>query len=146
MKINQQTTAINILLADDDHEDRLFFEKALNEIPIPITHHCVKNGELLMQYLYTNQGPLPDVLFLDLSMPLKTGFECLAEIKGSYKLKGLNVVMLTASFTRSDDLEDILKTTLTGMGAMHYIRKTGNIEQFKAVIQQTLDSILKKAS
>jgi hypothetical protein len=70
----------------------------------------------------------------------------LAEIKGSYKLKGLNVVMLTASFTRSDDLEDILKTTLTGMGAMHYIRKTGNIEQFKAVIQQTLDSILKKAS
>ncbi len=145
MKINQQTTAINILLADDDYEDRVFFEKALNEIPIPITHHCVKNGELLMKYLYTNKGPLPDVLFLDLSMPLKTGFECLAEIKESDKLKELNVVMLTASFTRSDDLEDMLISTLTGMGAIHYIRKTSNMEQFKAVIQQTLDSILKKA-
>lgn len=145
MKMNQPITTLKILLADDDHEYRIFFEKALNEIPMATEHHCVKNGELLMQYLYTNQGPLPDVLFLDLSMPLKTGFECLAEIKDSYKLKELNVVMLTASFTRSDDLEDILKSTLTGMGAMHYIRKTGNIEQFKDVIQQTLYSILKKA-
>lgn len=145
MKINQQTTALNILLADDDYEDRLFFEKALSGIPMAIEHHCVKNGELLMQYLYNNQGPLPDILFLDLSMPLKTGFECLAEIKDSDKLKELNVVMLTASYTRSDDLEDILKNTLTGMGAMHYIRKTGNMEEFKTVIQQTLYSILKKA-
>ncbi len=147
MKINQETTTpLNILLADDDLEDRIFFEKALSEIPIATKHRTVKNGDRLMKYLQTNEGPLPDVLFLDLSMPLKTGFECLAEIKESHKLKELNVVMLTASFTRGNALEDMLKNTLTGMGAMDYIRKTGDIEQLKTVIQQTLSSVLKKAS
>ena len=147
MKINQEnTTPLNILLADDDLQDRIFFEKALSEIPKATKLRTVKNGERLMKYLQTNEGPLPDVLFLDLSMPVKTGFECLAEIKDSHKLKGINVVMLTASFTRGNDLEDLLKSTLTGMGAMNYIRKTGDIEQLKTVIQQTLDGVIKKAS
>ena len=147
MKINQEnTTPLNILLADDDLRDCIFFEKALSEIPKATKLRTVKNGERLMKYLQTNEGPRPDVLFLDLSMPVKTGFECLAEIKDSHKLKGINVVMLTASFTRGNDLEDLLKSTLTGMGAMNYIRKTGDIEQLKAVIQQTLDGVIKKAS
>lgn len=99
-----------------------------------------------MNYLRTTKDPLPDLIFLDLSMPLKTGFECLAEIKDNDKLKDLKVIMLTASFTRGTELEDILKSTLEGMGAMDYIRKTHDLEQFKAVIQQTLYSILKEAS
>ncbi len=146
MKIKQKIPPLNILLAEDDIEYRIFFEKVLLEIPLPINHSCVKNGEQLMKYLHTTAGPLPDVIFLDLSMPLKTGFECLAEIKDNDKLKELHVVMLTASFTRGNELEDILKSTLAGMGAMDYIRKTADMVQFKAVIQQTLYSILKKAS
>ena len=136
---------LNILYAEDDLEDRKLFEKVLNEIPIPIHHKIVKNGAVLMNYLHTTQDPLPDLIFLDLSMPLKTGFECLAEIKDNDKLKDLKVVMLTASFTRGTELEDILKSTLTGMGALDYIRKTHNKEQFKGVIQQTLYNIFKKA-
>ncbi len=145
MEINQHTTTpLNILYAEDDVEDRNFFEKVLSQIPIPINRTFVKNGNQLMNYLYTTTGPLPDVVFLDLSMPLKTGFECLAEIKDNDRLKVLPVVMVTASFTRGTELEDILKSTLMGMGAMDYIRKTDHIEPFKAMIQQTLYSILEK--
>lgn len=146
MKIKQKTTPLNIVLAEDDLDDRIFFEKVLSQIPIPIHHTFVKNGEQLMKYLHSATCPLPDVIFLDLSMPLKTGFECLAEIKENDKLKALNVVMLTASFTRGIELEDMLKSTLAGMGSMDYIRKTGNMEQFKDRIQQTLYNILKEAS
>ncbi len=145
MKIKQETTPLNILYAEDDVEDRNFFEKVLSQIPIPINHRFVKNGKQLMNYLHTTTGTLPDIVFLDLSMPLKTGFECLAEIKDNDRLKELPVVMVTASFIRGNELEDILKSTLAGMGAMDYIRKTGNVEQFKAIIQQTLYSILEKA-
>lgn len=145
MKIKQNIAPLNILYAEDDLDDRIFFEKVLSKIPIPIKHTIVKNGEQLMNYLHASQEPLPDIVFLDLSMPLKTGFECLAEIKDNDKLKQLKVVMVTASFTRGTELEDILKSTLAGMGAMDYIRKTGDLEQFTAVIQQTLYSILKKA-
>ena len=145
MKNKLQQHPINILLADDDREDRIIFDKALSEIPIATNLNIVKDGARLMQLLDTNTGPLPDILFLDLSMPYKTGFECLAEIKENEKLKALPVVMLTASFTRGLELENSLKHTLAGMGAQDYIRKTGNFEQLKQVLEQTLLTVMKKA-
>ena len=144
MKVNQQGTPLNILLADDDIDDRFFFDKALKEIPIASVLVTVNNGEQLMEYLIENADKLPDVLFLDLSMPRKTGFECLAEIKENIKLKDLPVVMFTTSFTRGIDFEDNLKNTLFRMGAQDFIRKPGHFEELKQVIQQALIRLTEK--
>ncbi len=144
MKINLQSAPLNILLADDDMDDRIFFEKALKEIPVSTMLRTVNNGEELMDYLTKNINLLPDVLFLDLSMPRKTGFECLAEIKENEKLKMLPVVMFTTSFTRGIDLEENLKNTLTRMGARDYIRKPGDFEEYKSVIHQALIKVMGK--
>jgi len=138
MTANQQSTPLNILLADDDMDDRFFFDKALKEIPIVSQLITVNNGEQLMAYLIEHSGQLPDVLFLDLSMPRKTGFECLSEIKENEKLKGLTVIMFTTSFTRGFDLEDNLRNTLVRMGAADYVRKPSGYEELKLVIQQAL--------
>lgn len=135
---NQQGTPLNILLADDDMDDRSFFEKALHEIPIASQLVTVNNGEQLMEYLTEHSDQLPDVLFLDLSMPRKTGFECLSEIKENEKLKGLTVIMFTTSFTKGFDLEDNLRNTLIRMGATDYIRKPAGFEELKLVIQPAL--------
>lgn len=134
----QLNAPFHILLADDDIDDRAFFEKVLKEIPIATVLKTVSNGELLMDYLIENSAALPDVLFLDLSMPRKTGFECLAEIKENKKLAALPVVMFTTSFTRGIDFEDNLMNTLLRMGATDYIRKPGNFEELKQVIYQVL--------
>lgn len=141
MEVNQQTAPLNILLADDDMDDRFFFDKALKEIPIASELIIVNNGEELMKYLLEHETQLPDVLFLDLSMPRKTGFECLAEIKENEKLKGLTVIMYTTSFTRGFDLEDNLRNTLLKMGAQAYIRKPAGFEELKEVIKQALTGI-----
>ena len=144
MEVNQQSAPLNILLADDDLDDRIFFERALNELSLVTTLTTVNNGEQLMQYLTDHADQLPDVLFLDLSMPRKTGFECLAEIKENERLNGLSVIMFTTSFTRGIDLEDNLKNTLTRMGAEDYIRKPGDYHELKQVIYQALISITGK--
>ena len=144
MKINQQGTPLNILLADDDTDDRSFFDKALKEIPIASVLVTVNNGEQLMEYLIENADKLPDVLFLDLSMPRKTGFECLAEIKENEKLKSLPVVMYTTSYTRSIDFEDNLKNTLNRMGAQDYIRKPADFEVLKQVIHEALIKLIEE--
>ncbi len=136
--MNEQHTPLNILLADDDVDDRFFFDKALKEIPVTSNLVTVNNGELLMQYLSTRLQQLPDVLFLDLSMPRKTGFECLAEIKDNEQLKDLPVIIFTTSFTRGIDFEDNLKKTFSKMGAEGYIRKPVDFEELKKVIEQTL--------
>ena len=138
MKVEQQNMALNILLADDDIDDRFFFEKALTEIPIATRLKTVGNGEQLMEYLEKHSANMPDVLFLDLSMPRKTGFECLIEIKENKLFENLYVVMFTTSFTQGIDFEQNLITTLSRMGAQDYIRKPGDFEEIKHVVHAAL--------
>ena len=144
MEANHQRTPLNILLADDDIDDRFLFEKALKEIPVASKVTMVNNGEELMEHLIKNSGQLPDIVFLDLSMPRKTGFECLSEIKENENLKALNVVMLTTSFTSGIDLEDNLRSTLLRMGAQDYIRKPSDFKELKQVIEQALINVSEK--
>ena len=66
-----------VYLADDDADDRLLFEEALMEISYDVILTTAKNGEQLMGILDQNTPPPPHLIFLDLNMPLKNGFECL---------------------------------------------------------------------
>lgn len=146
MKTDPNHTPLNILLADDDLDDCLYFEKALKEITIATVFKKFNNGDDLMDHLLKNTDNLPDVLFLDLSMPRKTGFECLSEIKENEKLVALPVIMLTTSFTRGIDFEDNLKATLTNMGASDYIRKPLDYKELKEILYQSLLSVKEKIS
>ncbi|MDP1764331.1 MAG: response regulator [Sediminibacterium sp.] len=129
---------VNILLADDDIDDRLFFDKALKEIPITTQLTTVHDGEQLMNYLSENSENLPDILFLDLSMPRKTGFECLSEIKHNKKLQALFVVMFSTSYSRDIIYEQSMIDILSKIGAQDYIRKPGDFEQLKKIIHNVL--------
>ena len=137
MNIKQQIP-LNILLADDDTDDRFFFAKALNEIPIKTQFTAVDDGDQLMNYLTENPENIPDILFLDLSMPRKTGFECLTEIKENKKWKDVYVVMLSTSYTKDINYEQKMIDMLYGIGAQKYIRKPSEFIQLKQVIHDEL--------
>ena len=85
---------LHVLLADDDIDDCIFFKEALAELLLSTQLTAVHDGEQLMQHLTDETCELPDVVFLDINMPRKNGFECLAEIKLSGKLKLLPVRLL----------------------------------------------------
>ena len=138
MKPILQHAPLNILLADDDIDDLFFFEKALKEIPIATHLTIVHDGEQLMNYLFENSAHLPDVLFLDISMPRKTGIECLSEIKENKKLKDIPVVMFSTSFPRDLKYEHNIIKILSVIGAQHYIRKPGDFAKLKEVIHNEL--------
>ena len=137
---------LNILLAEDDLDDQVFFEKALSELPIFTKLTTVKDGEQLMKYLSANLGNASstDILFLDLSMPYKTGVECLVEIKENAKFKKLQVVMFTCSLSSSIHFEQNLINTLTRIGADGFIRKPESFEQLKNIIETTLSRLVDK--
>jgi CheY-like chemotaxis protein len=126
---------LNILLADDDKDDRLFFSMALDALTISTELTSVVDGEKLMAYLYENTNHLPDVIFLDLNMPRKNGFECLLEIKLNPKMNKLPVIIFSTSF------EQEVVNTLYENGAKHFIRKPSEFLQFKKIIQQTFTII-----
>lgn len=107
-----------IFLAEDDADDRMFFEDALKEVTIPTQLTLSNNGLELMSNLETlTQHPPPHVIFLDLNMPFKDGFQCLQEIRSTSKLKDIPVAIF--STTASDDA--INKTY--ELGASCYICK-----------------------
>src|SRR5580704_5402709 len=101
MKPEQLEAPLNILLADDDIDDCIFFEEALEECPLSTHFTCVPDGEQLMQLLTNETNGLPHVLFLDLNMPRKNGFECLSELKVDKKLKQLPVIIFSTSFEQA---------------------------------------------
>lgn len=130
-----ETNQLQLLLADDDEDDCLFFKEALQELPIATNLTIVRDGERLMQLITTGIAPLPHVLFLDLNMPRKTGYECLSEIKHNENLKHLPVIVLSTSFEQS------VADTLYKTGAQLCIRKPADFSQLKQAIQQALTLI-----
>jgi CheY-like chemotaxis protein len=85
-----------------------------------------------MLWLTNGKNKLPDVLFLDLNMPRKNGFECLTEIKQNATLKNLPVVIFSTS-SAHDEMTTLFKT-----GADVYIRKPRDLEQLVRIIRHAL--------
>jgi CheY-like chemotaxis protein len=127
---------LNILLADDDTDDCSFFKEAVEELLLSTQLTAVNDGEQLMQLLTNETNELPDVLFLDLNMPRKNGFECLSEIKGNQKLRQLPVIIFSTSF------EQEVVNLLYKNGAQYFIRKPSEFSQFKKIIHQTFITLI----
>jgi CheY-like chemotaxis protein len=119
-----------VLLADDDDDDRLLFLDVLKELRLPVQLSSASNGEALMKILA--EGPLPHVLFLDLNMPLKNGFECLLEIRRDTRLDTMPVVIFSTS-SQPSAIDRVYSD-----GAQLYIRKPNDFTQLKSVIHQAL--------
>jgi len=134
------TIQLNILLADDDIDDYNFFKTALNELPVPTKLKAVQDGQQLMELLADETYELPNVLFLDINMPRKNGFECLAEIKRNARLKDLPVIIFSTSNSR-DNMTSAFKN-----GAHVYIHKPANFEQLKELIYHALPLATDKLS
>ena len=127
---------LNILLADDDTDDCIFFREAVEELLMTTQLSTLHDGEKLMEHLNNTLNELPDVLFLDLNMPRKNGFECLSEIKGSPRLQGLPVIIFSTSF------EQEVVNLLFINGAQYFIRKPSEFSQFKKIIHQTFITLI----
>lgn len=116
----------NIILAEDDEDDKYIFADALKEIDVRIKVEYVTDGTKLMNLL---QHFLPDILFLDLDMPHKNGLECLVEIRNNQKLKDLPVVVFSST-TRPANIQ-----TAYEMGAHLFLIKSSNFKDYKEALK-----------
>jgi CheY-like chemotaxis protein len=126
---------LDLLLCDDDMDDCFFFKEALDALPISAKLTTVHDGEQLMRHLTKETDNLPHVLFLDLNMPRKNGFECLVELKLDKKLERLPVIIFSTS------LEQEVVNLLHKNGAQYFIRKPSEFSQIKIIIQHALTLI-----
>lgn len=125
--------ALNIILADDDKDDRLFFKDVIDQINIKTKLLIFNNGQELMDYLLVPDVVLPHLVFLDLNMPIKNGMECLEEIRSTDRLQNLVV----AIYSTSSSEKDIENTFIRG--ANIYINKPNSFNELKKVIKKIIE-------
>lgn len=119
----------SVVLADDSLEHCFFFKKALKEAAPHIKFAEVHNGEELMTLL---ENYLPDLLFLDLSMPCKNGVECIKEIRDKRVYDSMPIIVFSAS---SDD--HIIQSAY-GYGANLYLVKPEEFSSLKMTLRLVL--------
>lgn len=122
----------NIILADDDTDDCELFQDAVKELSVQTKLSILKNGVALMTTLVETVPPSPDVIFLDLNMPLKNGYEALIEIRNTPKLKNIPIVIFSTTAS-----EDAVNKTYEH-GANYYIRKPSSFPLLVKVIETVL--------
>jgi two-component system, chemotaxis family, response regulator Rcp1 len=121
-----------ILLVEDTPTDVRLTLDALKQTKLGSRVTVVENGVQAMSFL-RQQGkyaaaPRPDLILLDLKLPLKSGFEVLAEIKADAALQSIPVVVLTSSPLPAD----VLKAY--NIKANSYLIKPAEFEAFVKMV------------
>jgi CheY-like chemotaxis protein len=136
MKISPlaESRIAEILLVDDNEDDVFLTREAFDAARLRVSLQHVDNGEKCLQYL-RKQGPYvhapsPDLILLDMHMPVMDGHEVLSEIVKDDKLRHLPVVVLTTSY----EAVDIHK--MYRLRCNSYITKPVDFNKFVKVIGQ----------
>lgn len=117
-----------VYLVDDDIDDLEIVQEALiqNDYTGPVV--TVQNGKVLMDKLLEDADAKPDVIVLDLNMPLKDGFEVLSEIKTHPLFRNIPVIVLTASGNKSDELRCF------ELGCNFFFTKPNSMQEYDALV------------
>jgi DNA-binding NarL/FixJ family response regulator len=122
-----------IYIADDDEDDRALFTDAILEVDPFVVLKEAQDGMQLMHMLDALSDPLPDVIFLDINMPKKGGFDCLEEIrKQDGAIKDVKVIILSTS-SDPQDIEKALE-----LGATFYAVKPSRFDTLKVFLEEVL--------
>ena len=109
---------INIMMVDDDEDDRLMFADAIAETRLICQLTTAVDGQDMIDQLKSMEiADQPDLILLDLNMPRMDGREALEILKNDKRLRLTPVVILTTSNAE----EDIIKSY--DCGANSYIPK-----------------------
>lgn len=125
---------LKILLTDDDPDDRELFKEAISELHLkhPV-EYCVNGLELLERL--KGVGENPDLIFLDLNMPMLSGVETLEEIRKDPRFKNIPII---AIYSTSSSEEDQKKTFLSGANA--YVTKPVCFTQLKLLLEKVIET------
>ena len=122
-----------VLLVEDNAADVRLLQEVLRRSEASCNLHVARDGEEAMRMLrrqdsYSNL-PVPDLVLLDLNLPVKSGREVLAEVKQDPVLRRIPVVVLTTSQAESDVM------ACYDLHANSYITKPVDLGEFERVVQ-----------
>lgn len=116
-----------VLVVEDNDGDIRLVQEALKQIKSSCQLTIAKDGIAALEHL-RQSAEQPDLILLDLNLPLKDGREVLQEIKQDHRLMHIPVVILTSSRAPED------VTTAYGMHANCYLSKPSRVNEFFSLL------------
>lgn len=127
--------SIDIFYADDDEDDLMFFQEAIEKISTDLDYqvalHTHINGEHLVENIKTKKND-NGIVFLDINMPFKSGLELLEEIRNEPEIKKVPVIMYSTS-SNIDSIEQC-----RNLGADFYVIKFTHFKDLEIMISRVL--------
>lgn len=121
-----------LLNVDDNRDDALLLRHACKKAGVRFELTTASHGAEAMEMLWqarTQDGRLPSLILLDLSMPVMTGFEVLEALRREPTTRGLTVAVFTSSENECD------VAAAYGRGADYYLSKPSDVKQLIALMR-----------
>ena len=129
-KSTMEEHILTILSAEDDLDDQFAIKKAIEESGIEASINFVSDGKALLEKLTEQYGDkLPDILLLDLKLPILDGLEVLKILREREDINDLPVIILTA-LSNSKDMEQCFK-----LGAKSFIKKPDSFTELVKIVK-----------
>lgn len=125
-------TDLTIFYTDDDEDDLSIFTDAVESLPKKIQLKTYNGGEKLLNAIY-NPPPTPSVVFLDLNMPGKNGFDVLKELQNSDEKRNIPIIIFSTSS------EPSIIEKCRNLGANYFITKPVLMKDIVKSIQHALE-------
>ncbi len=128
--------SVRILIVEDSPSDVRLVREALRDSEFIVRLSVCKDGVEAVEFLEQckkGHNPLPDLILLDLNLPLKSGHEVLNEIKRDPQLKKIPVLIMTSSVDERD------LAAAYDLNANCYIRKPADLPEYERVVRAIED-------
>jgi two-component system response regulator len=127
--LTTNTSPFHLLLVEDNPDDVEMTLAAWETTAPEVTIHVAENGREAVEYLRPGNGnpPRPDLVLLDLNMPVMDGRAVLSELKNDPQLSDIPVLVLTTS-TAPVDVRDAYRRH-----ANCYLNKPADFDEFLAL-------------
>lgn len=122
----------SLLLVDDDVDDHEIFISAIEKVSPDVSVTTAQNGLHALKILL-EQNLSPELIFLDINMPLMNGFQFLAEVRKHDHLKHIPVIMYSTT-----SVPESIKQAKQ-LGANGFISKPENFSQLEKILEETLN-------
>ena len=126
------TAEYNLLLVEDNMDDVVITRESFLRTNRSICIHHVDNGKKCLSFLRKSgefsEGPTPDLVLLDLNLPVMDGRRVLAEVADDTRLKTIPIVVLSTSKAAADLL------TTYQHGCRTYFVKPIDLHDFQVMV------------
>ncbi|ADV68138.1 response regulator [Deinococcus maricopensis] len=122
-------TPFTLLLVEDELADAALFQEMLSEVAEEIMVHHVENGQEAWAFLTGGADFRPDLVVLDLNMPVMDGHAFLRRAKADERLRSIPVLVLSTS-EHPEDVQRSYEGHASG-----YVVKPGTYAEYTRVLQ-----------